>query len=85
MQFTVASEATVEERRLQEISAAILDAARAITQATATLVQSATVAQKELIAKGRANKLANPYKKDPAWAQGLISAAKVRMLFNSRR
>lgn len=58
-----------------QISAAILDAARAIAKATAILVQAAAVSQKELIAQGRANKALNPYRKDPAWANGFISAA----------
>jgi len=53
----------------------IVDAARAITAATATLVQSATVAQKELVTKGKAEKSKNLYRRDPAWAKGLISAS----------
>jgi talin len=59
----------------EEIQEAILDAARAITLATATLVQAATVAQKELVDKGKAEKSANQYRRDPAWAKGLISAS----------
>jgi hypothetical protein len=35
----------------EEITEAILDAAKAITTATGTLVNAATVAQKELVAK----------------------------------
>merc|ERR1719333_29579 len=58
------------------IADAIIDAARAITMATKTLVQAATVVQREIAARGRALKAANPYKKDPAWAEGLISAAR---------
>jgi len=64
------------ELRQQDIAEGILEAARAITRATGALVNSAGAAQKELVLKGRANKLANPYRRDPAWAQGLISAAK---------
>lgn len=41
----------MEEQRLAQISEAILEAARSITRATATLVQAATVSQKEIIAK----------------------------------
>jgi len=67
---------TEAERRQFEVSEAILEAARAIAKAIHMLIQAATQAQKEIIAKGRANKAANPYKRDPAWAQGLISAAK---------
>ncbi len=59
----------------EEIAEAIVDAARAITAATATLVQSATVAQKELVTKGKAEKSKNLYRRDPAWAKGLISAS----------
>ena len=39
-------------------------------------VRRGVAAQRELAAKGRANKLANPYQKDPAWAQSLIGAAR---------
>ena len=58
-----------------EIHVALLQAAHAVGQAATILIQSATAAQKELIQLGRANKAPSPYKKDPAWAQGLISAA----------
>jgi len=59
----------------QDITAAILDAARAITVATGSLVQCATVAQRERIAKSRDPAKKHFYRKDPAWANGLISAA----------
>jgi len=58
-----------------EITEAILDAARAITTATGTLVQAATAAQKELVAKGKTSQAQSVYKRDPAWAKGLISAS----------
>jgi talin len=56
----------------------VLDAAQAIAQATGNLVMAATVVQKELVAQGRTAGRASEsvYKKDPAWAKGLISAAK---------
>ena len=57
------------------IHVALLQAAHAVGQAATILIQSATSAQKELIQLGKANKAPSPYKKDPAWAQGLISAA----------
>src|SRR3989338_7222332 len=60
----------------QDIAEAILVAARAITDATRSLVQSATSVQRELQAAGKVNPHLNVYKKDPAWAMGLISAAK---------
>eukprot|EP01104_Vermistella_antarctica_P018056 TRINITY_DN6574_c0_g1_i1.p1 TRINITY_DN6574_c0_g1~~TRINITY_DN6574_c0_g1_i1.p1 ORF type:complete len:2432 (+),score=758.04 TRINITY_DN6574_c0_g1_i1:122-7417(+) len=61
----------------KEISSAILDAARAITGATKTLVFAAAETQKDIRTKSKGNKNAvNPYRKDPAWADGLISAAK---------
>ena len=44
---------TEAERRKFEIPEAILDAARAIAKAIHTLIQAATAAQKEIIAKGR--------------------------------
>ena len=59
----------------QDIAEAILVAARAITDATRSLVQSATSVQRELQAAGKGNPQLNVYKKDPAWAMGLISAA----------
>mmetsp|Transcript_9000 Transcript_9000/g.13608 ORF Transcript_9000/g.13608 Transcript_9000/m.13608 type:complete len:2173 (-) Transcript_9000:100-6618(-) len=58
-----------------DVAEAIIGAARAITDATRTLVQAATSVQKELKAAGKASPHLNVYKKDPAWAQGLISAA----------
>eukprot|EP00005_Dracoamoeba_jomungandri_P004888 CAMPEP_0174252644 /NCGR_PEP_ID=MMETSP0439-20130205/2023_1 /TAXON_ID=0 /ORGANISM="Stereomyxa ramosa, Strain Chinc5" /LENGTH=2477 /DNA_ID=CAMNT_0015333213 /DNA_START=52 /DNA_END=7482 /DNA_ORIENTATION=+ len=58
------------------INAAILDGARAITVATAALVQAATIAQRERIAKSQDPTKKHFYRKDPTWAQGLISAAK---------
>jgi talin len=42
---------------------------------TDVAIQTASGLQKELVAAGRASKSANQYKKDPAWAQGLISAS----------
>jgi len=57
------------------INEAILDAARAIAQATAVLVTSATHCQKEIVATGKASKSTNMYRRDPTWARGLISAA----------
>ena len=47
----------------------------AITQSTATLVKAAAQAQEERVAKGRQHE-GPMYKADPAWAEGLISAAK---------
>jgi len=57
------------------ISEAILDAARAIAQATSVLVGSATACQKEIVATGKITKATNVYRRDPTWARGLISAA----------
>jgi len=60
-----------------DVAEAILEAAMAITQATATLVGSAAQAQRERAEKGRSNLAAGvPYKRDPTWSEGLISAAK---------
>jgi len=59
----------------EEITEAILDACKAIANATGVLVAASSVAQKELTAKGKAVKTQNLYKRDPAWAKGLISAA----------
>merc|ERR1711862_523720 len=50
--------------------------AMAITDAIQTLIQKATVVQKENVAAGRARGEGAVYKKDVAWSEGLISAAK---------
>jgi len=59
----------------EDINSAILEAARAITVATASLVKAATLAQRDRIAKQRDPKTKHFYRADPAWANGLISAA----------
>jgi len=64
-----------EQLNEEDINSAILDAARAITDATGSLVKAATVAQRERIAKSRDPTKKHFYRKDPAWANGLISAA----------
>jgi talin len=61
--------------QLKEVTGAILDAARAIAGATAMLVTSAHGAQKERVEKGKNPKTKHLYRKDPKWANGLISAA----------
>lgn len=57
------------------VDEAILEAARAIAQATHVLVQNATTCQKDIVASGKGSKTANVYRRDPTWARGLISAA----------
>jgi len=59
----------------EQITEAILDAAKAITNATGTLVNAASIAQRELVSKGKVSQAQNVYRRDPAWARGLISAA----------
>eukprot|EP00029_Vermamoeba_vermiformis_P010761 TRINITY_DN573_c0_g1_i1.p1 TRINITY_DN573_c0_g1~~TRINITY_DN573_c0_g1_i1.p1 ORF type:complete len:2463 (-),score=953.41 TRINITY_DN573_c0_g1_i1:48-7436(-) len=59
----------------EDIVDAIIDAARAITTATGTLVAAAAVAQKERKTSLNSGAL-NKYRNDPTWANGLISAAK---------
>jgi len=56
-----------------DITGPILAAATAITQACSTLVGAATRAQAERVDAKRSGK--NMYRKDPMWANGLISAA----------
>eukprot|EP01113_Clastostelium_recurvatum_P033497 TRINITY_DN4425_c0_g1_i1.p1 TRINITY_DN4425_c0_g1~~TRINITY_DN4425_c0_g1_i1.p1 ORF type:complete len:657 (+),score=216.76 TRINITY_DN4425_c0_g1_i1:108-2078(+) len=66
-----------EPNHQMDVSEAILEAATAITQATATLVSAAAAAQRERTEKGRANVAAGlAYRRDPTWAEGLVSAAK---------
>lgn len=59
----------------EDINAAILEAARAITVATSSLVRAATMAQRDRIAKQKDPKTKAFYRQDPSWANGLISAA----------
>ncbi|KAN0000816.1 hypothetical protein ACTFIZ_001260 [Dictyostelium cf. discoideum] len=59
-----------------DVAEAILEAAMAITGATSTLVGAATLAQRERVEKGRTSDGGPLYRKDPTWAEGLISAAK---------
>jgi len=69
-----AKEIAVDE---QQITEAILEAAQAIAKSTGVLVIAATAVQQEY--RKLAGDTANPtnvYKRDPQWAQGLISAAK---------
>lgn len=60
--------------RQGEVAEAILDAARAITQATASLVGCAAVCQKER--KEQPGAVGQRYRNDPTWNNGLISAAR---------
>jgi len=60
----------------QNITEAILEAAQAIAKATGALVASATLVQQEFQKLIAEPKTANVYKRDPQWAQGLISAAR---------
>jgi len=69
-----AKEIAVDE---QQITEAILEAAQAIAKSTGVLVIAATTVQQEY--RKLVGDVANPtsvYKRDPQWAQGLISAAK---------
>ncbi|EGG16302.1 talinB [Cavenderia fasciculata] len=59
------------------IDEAILEAARAITSATGILVNCATAVQHELVVQGKSKGgSGSVYRRDPTWANGLISAAK---------
>jgi talin len=59
----------------QDINEAILDAATAIATATGALVQAAANAQQERVRLVRETPGGRKYMADPAWANGLISAA----------
>ena len=60
--------------RQGEVAEAILEAARAITAATGTLVSCAAVCQKER--KQQPGALGQRYRNDPTWNNGLISASR---------
>lgn len=53
-----------------------MEAAQAIAKSTGTLVSAATVVQQEFQKLVKAPETRAVYKRDPQWAQGLISAAK---------
>lgn len=57
------------------ITAAILEACTAIGQATSVLMGAATVVQVEFNKLVKAPATRSVYKRDPAWAQGLISSS----------
>jgi len=59
----------------QDINDAILDAATAIATATGALVQAAATAQQERVRLVKETPGGRKYMADPAWANGLISAA----------
>merc|ERR1712137_324342 len=63
---------------LGEIAGQIVEATKMVAIATQHLVITATDVQNEIVAQGRASskKMGQKYKKDPAWEEGLISAAK---------
>eukprot|EP01090_Pellita_catalonica_P014025 TRINITY_DN3475_c0_g2_i1.p1 TRINITY_DN3475_c0_g2~~TRINITY_DN3475_c0_g2_i1.p1 ORF type:complete len:1086 (+),score=325.41 TRINITY_DN3475_c0_g2_i1:91-3348(+) len=67
--------ANIDDSALADVTEAILAAAIAIAQATAILVRAAHGAQRERVAKGNNPKTKHLYRKDPTWANGLISAA----------
>jgi len=57
----------------QDIAVTIVDASSTIAQAVAKLVTAAAVAQSK---RRQGNKISGRYRKDPVWANGLISAAR---------
>jgi len=75
-----AARARASERGLgldeQHITEAILEASQAIAKSTAVLVQAATAVQREFQSLIKEPKTSSVYKRDPTWAQGLISAAR---------
>jgi len=63
---------------LGEVAGQIVEATKLVAIATQQLVITATDVQNEIVSQGRASskKMGQVYKKDPAWEEGLISAAK---------
>jgi len=60
-----------------DVSEQIFDSAAAIARAAGVLVEAASVAQREIVSKGKQSVyMGKVYKRDPTWAQGLISAAR---------
>lgn len=52
----------------------ILEAAKHIAAATATLIKAAGAAQRELVAQGRIGMYSSDPEDDSQWSQGLVSA-----------
>lgn len=61
----------------QNITEAILEAAQAIAKSTGVLVQASTQVQREFNLALKSPKTSQSYHRDPQWAEGLISAAKM--------
>merc|ERR1719471_1968203 len=55
----------------------ILDAAKAIANATSQLIKAASAAQRELVAQGKVSKSVQISTEDGQWSKGLVSAAQV--------
>merc|ERR1712213_135983 len=64
-----------KNKEQMKVAGSIGGGAMAITDAIRTLIEYATILQKENVAAGRARGDGNVYKKDVAWSEGLISAA----------
>lgn len=60
-----------------KVNTAILESVMGITGAIGNLIRAATLAQQEIVAKGRGSASAQQfYKKNHRWTEGLVSAAK---------
>lgn len=55
----------------------ILEAAKSIANATASLIKAASEAQKELVAQGKVQKKTHISSEDGQWSEGLVSAARL--------
>merc|ERR1719234_756010 len=55
----------------------ILEAAKSIANATASLIKAASEAQKELVAQGKVHKKTHIGSEDGQWSEGLVSAARL--------
>merc|ERR1719447_1762934 len=55
----------------------ILEAAKSIANATASLIKAASEAQKELVAQGKVQKKTHIGSEDGQWSEGLVSAARL--------
>lgn len=61
---------------VEEVSEAILDATQAIARAASALMRAAAQAQQERMKHYASQPSGTPYHADPAWANGLVSAAR---------
>jgi len=70
----IAGKVTSDDLKFDDM---ILEAAKSIAAASASLIKSASEAQKELVAQGKVQKKTHVGSEDGQWSEGLVSAARL--------